>query len=242
VTDYLIEGNVHDEGKGNWSNIGVRFSTTGVRFVYVSREPAEVGEALEAECAADFSPEILGRLLHIPACCTTFFRSHKTMAERCFLDEYARLTSENSARFGHYDWRMNYLSQYFGYSLHGHYLCRWDCSETARRVERVDRLVQSISPVWHHSFRRSMKGVTILERCGAVHFLRSKPDSLGWVAVTPHRLLSTMPTALSVAMRNAGGIYWRSLFDVEIPGMDSATVEPPLCAIAFCQDNSPASA
>ena len=41
VTDYLVQSNVQDEGKGNWSNIGIRFAANGVRFAYVSLDAAE---------------------------------------------------------------------------------------------------------------------------------------------------------------------------------------------------------
>jgi hypothetical protein len=234
VTDYFIQGNRLDEGKGNWSNIGQRFATDGVRFVYVSPEPAEVQEALQAERADDFAPQVLGRLLRIPACCTEFFRAQKLTAERVFLDEYGYLTSQRSALGALFDWRMNYLSQYFGYSLHGHYVCRWDCPATLRRVERAEALVRTISPDWRESFRRAMRGVVVLDGQGAVHFVRSEPDESGWVRVRPHLLLSTMPTPVSAAIRQAGGFRRHSLLDIDVPGLSPTAGVRPLCAIAFC--------
>jgi hypothetical protein len=234
VTDYLVQGNVVDEGKGNWSNIGRRFAAHGVRFAYVSLDIEETRQALESERRSDFSPLVLGRLLKIPACCTEFFISRKSEAERCFFDEYAYLTSRETNARARYDWRMNYLSQYFGHSLHGHYVCRWDCPETLRRVERAELLVRTISPVWHQAFRRAMRGVTILDGRGAVHFVRAVPDSYGWVDSSAGQVLSTMATEVAAAIRQAGGFRLRELLDVEIPGLNSVSSISPLCAIPFC--------
>jgi hypothetical protein len=238
VTDYFTQSNTLDEGKGNWSNIGRRFASDGVRFVYVSLDQAEVREALAAERAADFAPQVLGRLLRIPTCCTEFFQAHKALAELRFFDEYAYLTSLHSAADGTFDWRMNYLGQYFGYSLHGHYVCRWDCPETLRRVERVSELVRTISPHWYESFQRAMRGIAILDEHGAVHLVRAQPDGSGWVRASPHLLMSTTPTEVSTAIRRAGGFHWRNLLEIEVPGLGACATAGSFCAVPFCTRES----
>jgi hypothetical protein len=234
VADYYVQENVQEEYKGRWSNIGRRDNDDGFRFVYVSLESGDAARGLEAERAQDFAPEQMGQLLHIPPCCTAFFKEHKQEALDRFLDEYAPLTTVATRSQGPFNWPMNYLAQYFGYSLFSHYVCRWDCPETMKRAERSKMMVGDISGVWLASFERHMRGVAIIESWGPAHMVLGVPDADGWVHAPAHRIVSTVPTDLSRAIRSAGGLRWRGIRDFSIPGLSIKDPEvKDTCAISF---------
>ncbi|HEU5323124.1 MAG TPA: hypothetical protein VFX28_20125, partial [Methylomirabilota bacterium] len=110
----------------------------------------------------------------------------------------------------------------------------WDCAPTRAQAERARAVVQDVSPLWLASFERHLRGVAVVDGRGAVHMILSLPGADGWVAAPPHRILSTVPTELSAAVRAAGGLWWRALGDFSVPGLAAqAPVLTHACAVPF---------
>lgn len=208
VADFGVREFVEEEGKGGWSNIGRRVGLgEGLRFFYIGRSAEEVHRAKEAEASEDFSPWIMGEVLRIPPCCTELFVREKERALRDYADDYVFLTTGNTTAAGPYPWQVNYLGQYFGYSLIHHFPCRWDCPGTLERANRSLALVAEVSPVWAETFRRELRGAVLVENRVAVHQILGD-SAAREIRFEPHRVRSTSDTPVAQAVRAAGRLRW----------------------------------
>ena len=210
LSAYGVEEFLRPEGKGHWSNIGRRTAVgRGLRFCYVARRPDDARAARDAEASEDFSPMMMARLLRIPTCCAEFFVDHKEQAVEGYADDYAVLTTRSTAVEGPHPWEVNYLAQYFGFSLIHHYPCSWSCPATLARARDSLALVRSVSPEWAATFAREMPGVVVFENLLAVHLIQAAPGRDA-VEFTAHQVRSTSTTALGEALRVSGRLSWSS--------------------------------
>ncbi len=210
LSDYGVEEFIRPEGKGYWSNTGRRtLAGRGLRFCYVAHRRDDARAAREAEASEDFSPMVMARLLRIPTCCAEFFVHHKEQAVEGYADDYAVLTTRATAVGGLHPWEVNYLAQYFGFSLIHHFPCSWSCPATLARARDSLALVRSVSPEWATTFAREIPGVVVFENLLAVHLIQAAPESDG-VEFAAHQVRSTSTTAVGEALRATGRLSWSS--------------------------------
>lgn len=210
LSAYAVEEFICPEGKGHWSNMGRRSELSrGVRFCYLSERAEDARAAREAEAGEDFSPMVMARLLRIPACCAEFFVEHKDRAVERYADDYALLTTGATVGAGPHPWEVNYLAQYFGFSLIHHYPCRWSCPATLARARDSLALVGAVSAQWAATFAREVPGVVVFENLLAVHLIQAPagPDAVEFAG---YQVRSTSPTALGEALRTSGRLSWSS--------------------------------
>jgi len=194
------------EGTGTWYNTGRRSRGTEgrLRYLYIGREGRDVSEAREIDQDGRDHAR-LGELLRIPSCCIEFYLANRHVAKTRYHDEYVQLTSQATPVRAPYLWEMNYVGQYFGFSLYHHYPCSWTCSATLKRARRALRIVRCASPVWARAFRRHLRGAMICEPGRAVHCIRGEvPRSSTTFAGS--QVVSTDWSPLGAALRSTGSI------------------------------------
>jgi hypothetical protein len=221
LSDFGVRTSVRQEGKGGWSNVGARVAPgEALRFCYVSRSRSDARAARDAEADPSFSPREMAALLNIPPCCCDFFMEHKREAMEVYADDYALITLRSTASPPPYPWPVNYLGQYFGFSLIHHFPCSWHCSRTrARALDGLD-ILREVSPDWARTFTEALPGVVVFENLRAVHFIQAAPRTPGSVAFEPYELRSTNVTALGEALRTSGRLEWATPMEFEVGGVD----------------------
>ncbi|HET9771785.1 MAG TPA: hypothetical protein VFS16_12915 [Acidimicrobiia bacterium] len=219
LSRYGVEEFVQPEGKGHWSNLGRRTEgRRAMRFCYMATRRADARAAREAEASEDSSPFVMAELLRIPACCAEFFVTHKHRAVTDYADDYAVLTTRATSGPGPHPWPVNYLAQYFGFSLIHHYPCSWSCPASLTRAQDSLSLVRSVSPAWAATFTREIPGVAVFENLRAVHLIQARPNP-GTVDFAPHQVRSTGTTALGEALRSGGELSWTAPTSFELNGV-----------------------
>ncbi|MGH9283791.1 MAG: hypothetical protein ACRD0S_12755, partial [Acidimicrobiales bacterium] len=221
LSAFGVEEFIRPEGKGHWSNMGRRTDVgRGLRFCYVASRPDDARAARDAEASEDFSPRLMAELLRIPACCAEFFVAHKHDAIESYADDYAVLTTRATATTGPHPWEVNYLAQYFGFSLIHHFPCSWSCPATLARARDSLALVRSVSPAWAATFVREIPGVVVFENLKAVHLIQAVPGPDA-VEFASHQVRSTGPTPLGEALRASGRLSWSSATGFAVNGLTS---------------------
>jgi hypothetical protein len=232
LSDFGVLEYIEEEGKGTWCNLGRRVKPDqGVRYCYIGRNRADVNLAKEADMADD-GDLVLADLFKIPRCCAEFFIANKAEAIHTFADDYAVLTQRKTQLLPPYAWPVNYLAQYFGYSLIHHYPCQWDCQSTLQRSSVSLEIVKSISVDWMNAFYENMWGIVVFENLVSVHIIRGCYSG-NRMTFTSSDVRSTNSSAIGRTLRKSGWIEWISPYeftsgDVEITsGAGSSTIIIP---------------
>lgn len=136
-----------DIGKGGWSN---KFGCTvpavspgGDWLVYVARDATKAEAARSAE--EDNREFDFGSSLGIPACCARFYLEYQDAAY-AKQNDYVPFVLDQTAGTPPYDFRLNYVAQYFGYSLISFFPCSFQCHPAARVAQRTLELLQRYVP------------------------------------------------------------------------------------------------
>jgi len=209
VSDFGVLENLHDEGKGMWWNTGRRVAgEASIVYAYVGQDPKEVSQLKSLEAGNEHNKhERIAELLAIPECCTMFYVRHREDARASFHDDYVTLTFASTESCPPYEWRANYLAQYFGLSLIHHFPCRWDCPATIERALRSEAVVGRVSKAWLALHRRWLRSVVVVEGSGAVHLIRGTTHGSG-VRFRPDQIRSTADTPLVDCLRRIGELKW----------------------------------
>ncbi|KIQ77604.1 hypothetical protein RW25_28445 [Bacillus sp. L_1B0_8] len=220
-SDFYVQEFICEEGKGNWSNQGEKtFDINGCKFYYISRNKEEVQLAKSAEVKEEFDAKLMGNLLKIPECCTEKYLVNREVVEKKYFDDYAIITTKNtlnSSDMFNANWKTNYLSQYFGYSLIHHFPCTWNCQNTIDRADKSIEIMNSVSPNWVKTFQENLRGLLVFENGLSVHFIKALPETgAKEVLFKPNQIVSTNTTELSKKLREYGNIRWNSPFSFNI--------------------------
>lgn len=206
LSRFGIDEGIAREGTGSWYNTGRRSADAKhrLRYLYVGRQTREVVEAQAIDHVGRDHVR-LGELLRIPQCCIMFYLAHRRVAQSLHRDEYVKFTSLASPPIGSYRWEMNYLGQYFGFSLYHHYPCSWVCSATLSRAQYALCILQKVSRDWAAAFRRHLRGAVICEPGRAVHCVRGEVTA-DTARFTSTQVVSTDWSPLGGALRTSGSI------------------------------------
>lgn len=224
ISKYYIEEHIYNEGKGRWSNSGRKNSISGIKFFYLSKNQDDVISAKIAEEKSNFeSFSIMGDLLKIPKCCQKFYNEKRSKAVHNYYDEYAPLIEKNTSSIGRIiDWKSNYLSQYFGYSLIHYYPCKFNCIKTKERASKIFTLIQDHSKPMAGAFEANMKGLMLVEDTKIIHMIEGKREGNQFYYHSAN-VKSTQYTRLTKKLKGAGGSFCFNL-DTEIPSEKLITV------------------
>ena len=136
-----------DTGKGGWSNkFGGTVSANspgGDWLIYVAREAAAAEAARAAE--EDNREFDFGSNLGIPACCAKFYLKYQDAAY-AKQNDYVPFVLGQTAGSPPYDFRLNYITQYFGYALISFFPCSFQCRPAAQIAQRTLELLQCYAP------------------------------------------------------------------------------------------------
>lgn len=211
LSEYRIFEFMDEEGKGQFSNAGVRTAdTAGLRFCYVHRDPEVALHGRDTERAEDYAPDDMGKLLRIPACCTAAYKKRKDEALTRYGDDFALITLRETGVDAPYDARMNYPAQYFNYSLYTYFPCSWECSSSLERSQGVLDVLNAVSPAWAQEHLRRLSSVIVYENMVAVHRVDGRYLSNSAIQFNPHDLESTSSTELGRRLRREGALEWDS--------------------------------
>jgi hypothetical protein len=190
-----------DRGKGGWANRAERLAEPSeagaVSNVYVASDTtlAETGRLLD-EAGED---DLFGALLGIPACCREAFDTFKPLAAQKQYD-FVPHVLENTSGAIPYDWRLNYLAQYFGCSLLSFFPCSFRCSLAAAVAEGTLSMLSHCDPTWAKRFVELQRtNVLYTENCG-LHLFRARLCD-GLIAYEQQDLQSSETTELADLLR-----------------------------------------
>ena len=136
-----------DIGKGGWSNkfggIVSPSSRQGDWLVYVARDAATA----EAACSAEESNREFdfGSSLGIPDCCARFYLQYQQAAQ-AKQNDYVPFVLDQTSGNPPYDFRLNYVAQYFGYSLISFFPCSFRCPSAVLVAQRTLELLSQYVP------------------------------------------------------------------------------------------------
>lgn len=208
VSDFGVQENLRNEGKGAWWNTGRRVSDdASIRYVYVGLCRKQVSEMKLLEAGPTPNHRRIAELLAIPECCAAFYGKFRDEAVNGHDDDYATLTSRSTLATPPYAWQTNYFAQYFGFSLVHHYPCRWDCAATFDRARRAEAVVEGVSSDWLALHRRWLCAVVVLEGKTAVHLIRGSLQHM-LVRFRPDQIRSTADTPFLDRLRRVGELEW----------------------------------
>lgn len=214
-SDFVVEEVDADEGKGQWTNLGqLSDRSEGPRFLYLGRSREDVLKAKDAEAEDDATA--LGELLRIPACCIQFYERHRSEALRKYADDYAPITTRLTAKPPPYDWRLNYLAQYFGHNLIHHFPCNWHCEASLRRAQDSLEIVRTVSSIWARRLERELRGVVVFENQLGVHMIKKPPEAPEF-AYRRDQVVSTASTPLSGLLRKHERLEFDASYQVTGP-------------------------
>jgi hypothetical protein len=205
-----------DRGKGYWANHGrpVRGADQAgaVRHVYIASDAtlAETGIMLD-EAGED---DLFGALLGIPACCRNAYERNKHQAANKQFD-FVPYVSENTNGAMPYDWRLNYLAQYFGFSLLSFFPCSFDCPAAAAAAERTLSMLARCDPAWADRFVDLQKTNVLYTEYQGLHLFR-EPLRDGQLAYAPRDVTSTEVTELASLLRQGDRLEVRGKHDIGV--------------------------
>lgn len=207
ISNFFIEEHIVNEGKGMWSNFGKKNNITGLKYCYISQYKSEVLKAKNAEeYNNEYTHKVMGELLKIPSCCVDFYLKNRNIVTKKYFDEYATLINENTYCNKAIDWKLNYLSQYFGYSLIHHYPCSFDCKRTWNKANEVSFILKDYSEDLFNSFEYNMKGLMIVEDDKFIHKITGNKEKNKFL-YHPADVKSTNYTQLTNYLKNNNTYY-----------------------------------
>ena len=138
---------IRDVGKGGWSNkFGGEFpssSDKGDWLLYIAKNK---DLALKARLAEDEDREFdFGDELGIPSCCSKFYieKQHEAMEKQ---NDYVPLVLKNSNSNGPHNYHLNYVAQYFGYSLISFFPCSFECTQAIEKAKKGFSILKDVAP------------------------------------------------------------------------------------------------
>jgi len=226
-----------DCGKGGWANRMERLAepdeADGVHNVYIASDTtlAETGRMLD-EAGED---DLFGALLGIPACCREAFeRSRLSAAEK--QNDFVPYVLDNTCGAMPYDWRLNYIAQYFGYSLLSFFPCSFRCPAAASVADLTHRMLADCDADWAKRFVELQQTNVLYTENRGLHLFRSQLSD-GVIAYQPKDLQSSEGTELArllqhgdrleVIGKHAVRVFRGSTKLEDIAGED-------VCMCAFC--------
>jgi hypothetical protein len=186
-----------DHGKGGWANQMERLAQPdeagGVSNVYIASDStlAETGRMLD-EAGED---DLFGALLGIPACCRDNFERSKAQAAEKQCD-FVPYVLENTPGAMPYDWRLNYLAQYFGSSLLSFFPCSFRCPAAASVADRTLTMLTHCDTAWARRCVELQQANVLYTEYRGVHLFRSQLCN-GWIAYDRANLRSSEATELA---------------------------------------------
>ncbi len=224
-----------DRGKGGWANRVDRLAQPqeegAIRNVYMASDTtlAETGKMLD-EAGED---DLFGALLGIPACCREAFGRFRSLAAEKQCD-FVPYVSQNTSGAMPYDWRLNYIAQYFGRSLLSFFPCSFRCPAAAAVAESTLRMLAGCDAAWASGFVALQRTNILYTENEGLHLIRARLCN-GVIAYGPEDLRSTAATGLARLLRqgdrleiigkNAVRIYRGSTMIADVAGEDTC-----LCA------------
>lgn len=205
-----------DRGKGGWANGAERMAERGepgaVCNVYIASDGslAETGKMLE-EAGED---DLFGALLGIPACCREAFDRCKNRAAEKQCD-FVPYVMENSGGRMPYDWRLNYIAQYFGYSLLSFFPCSFQCEAAAAVAERTFALLANCDAEWAKRFAELQQSNVLYTEKRGLHLFRARLREV-WIEYGPQDLISTEDTDLARLLRQGDRLQVSGKHEVEV--------------------------
>lgn len=225
-----------DRGKGGWANRIERLAQPGeaggVCNVYIASETtlAETGRMLD-EAGED---DLFGALLGIPACCREAFERFKPLAAEKQYDFVPYVLQSTSGAMP-YDWRLNYLTQYFGRTLLSFFPCSFRCSAAAEVADKTLSMLAHCDAAWARKFVDLQQTNVLYTENSGLHLFRARLWN-GQIAYEPRELQATEATELTdllrqgdrleVSGKNAVQVYRGSTKIGELAGED-------VCMCAF---------
>lgn len=197
-----------DIGKGGWSNkFGGSYpleSPHGDWLLYVAKAPETAVKAREAEeedREFDFGGE-----LGIPACCARFYveNQDRAMAKQ---NDYVPLVLRNTKGRAPYDPLLNYVAQYFGFSLISFFPCSFTCQHAKQVAQRSYEAVAAIAPTLaKETLRFQRMPILYTEYRGLYAFENAQfdPDTR-LLSYDRTRIHGTLPTTSAVFRQLLGG-------------------------------------
>lgn len=204
-----------DRGKGGFANRGRPIADAdegGVRHVYIASDAtlADTGKLLD-EAGED---DLFGALLGIPACCRDAFERSKHLAAEKQYD-FVPYVLENTQGSMPYDWRLNYLAQYFGFSLLSFFPCSFCCPAAAKVAERTLQMLVRCDADWADGFVELQRTNILYTEYDGLHLFRGRFCD-GRILYEPGHLRSTESTALAELLQKGDRLDVRGKHDVEV--------------------------
>lgn len=197
-----------DIGKGGWSNkFGGSYpleSPHGDRLLYVAQSAETALTAREAEeedREFDFGGE-----LGIPPCCARFYveNQDRAMAKQ---NDYVPLVLRNTKGMAPYDPLLNYVAQYFGYSLISFFPCSFNCQHAKQVAQRSYEALAAVAPALaEETLRFQRMPILYTEYRGLYAFENAHfdPESR-MLTYDRQRIHGTLPTTSSIFRQLLGG-------------------------------------
>jgi hypothetical protein len=205
-----------DRGKGNWANSGRPAAEAGeagaVRNVYIASDTtlAETGLMLD-EAGED---DLFGALLGIPACCRQAFDRHKQLAARQ-QNDFVPYVLQNTGGAMPYDWRLNYVAQYFGFSLLSFFPCSFRCAAAVEAAEATLDLLKHCDAAWADQFVDLQKTNVLYTEYRGLHLFPGEMRD-GRIAYRRQEVRSTEITELSELLRQGDRLEVHGKHEVHV--------------------------
>lgn len=190
-----------DIGKGGWSNkFGGSFpldSPHGDWLLYIARSVNHAEAARDAE--EDGREFDFGGELGIPSCCARFYveNQDRAMAKQ---NDYVPLVLRNTENQAPYDPLLNYVAQYFGYSLISFFPCSFCCPHAKAVAQRSLEVLTEVSPpLANDTLRFQRMPILYTEYRGLYAFEGAQFDAAtGLLSYRRENIHGTLPTSSSV--------------------------------------------
>lgn len=220
-----------DRGKGGWANGGARLAEPGeaggVRNVYIASDAtlAETGKMLD-EAGED---DLFGALLGIPACCREAYEKFSPLAAKKQFDLVPYVLDHTDGAMP-YDWRLNYMAQYFGAALLSFFPCSFRCPAAAAVADRTLGMLAQCDAAWAKRFTELQQSNVLYTEYGGLHLFRARllndriaygPQDLQSTAATELAALLQQGDRLEVSDKHIAHVYRGSTKIGELAGEDT---------------------
>lgn len=138
---------IRDIGKGGWANkFGkslAKGSQNGDWLLYIAKNYDTAKTARDAE--EDDREFDFGGALGIPECCAQFYLKNQNSA-MSKQNDYVPFVLRNTTGTAPYNYMLNYVAQYFGYSLISFFPCSFECEHADKVARKTYEILARISP------------------------------------------------------------------------------------------------
>jgi len=190
-----------DLGKGGWANRMDRLTDPGeaggVCNVYIASDVtlAATGRMLD-EARED---DLFGALLGIPSCCREAYERFRPLAEEKQYDFVPHVLDSTSGA-APYDWRLNYLAQYFGCSLLSFFPCSFRCPAAIAVAEGTLTMLARCDASWARRCVELQQTNVLYSENSGLHLLRTRLCN-GVITYKPEDLQSSEATELAYLLQ-----------------------------------------